>query len=137
VFSLVCRVGRLVEVRVESLETVEEVAQVEERFSEVVSAVRAQVIVCGDYRNLRLFAPAVADRFMAVMAGSNERVERSAVLLPRAGGTASLQISRIVRETRYRSRRAFRELAPLEGWLGQVLDETERARLGEFLRAAP
>ncbi|HJZ83840.1 MAG TPA: hypothetical protein VKN99_01665 [Polyangia bacterium] len=99
-FSLVCRVGRLVEVRVESLETVEEVAQVEERFSEVVGAVRAQVIVCGDYRNLRLFAPAVADRFMAVMAGSNE-------------------------------------LAPLEGWLGQVLDQAERARLGEFLRAAP
>ncbi len=134
---MVCRVGRLVEVRVESLETVEEVAQVEVRFSEVVSAVPAQVIVCGDYRNVRLFGPAVADRFMAVMAGSNPRVERSAVLLPRPGGTASLQISRIVRETRYRSRRAFRELPPLEAWLGEVLDEAERARLREFVRAAP
>ena len=74
----------------------------------------------------------MADVFRDMMATTNPRVERSAMLLP-PPSTQSLQIDRIARETRFAGRRTFRETAPLERWLAEVLDASERLRVHEFL----
>ena len=132
-FSIVSRVGRLVEIRIEDLDSVAEVERVGRRFLDVVAGVKKRrVVVCADYRRMRLLAARVADAFRDMMAGTNPRVERSAMLLP-APGTPSLQIDRIARETRHAGRRTFREAGALARWLGEILDATERRRVHEFL----
>src|SRR5262249_48773301 len=127
------KVGRLVEIRIEDLESVVAVQRVGCRFLDVVARVKKRrVVVCADYRRVRLLAARVADAFRDMMTGTNPRIERSAMLLP-PPGTPSLQIDRIARETRYVGRRTFREVAALERWLGEILDDSERARVHEFL----
>ena len=133
VFSIESKVGRLIEVRIEDLESVKEVELVGRRFLAVVAGVRKRrVVVCADYRQVHLLAARVADAFRDMMATTNPRVERSAMLLP-TPGTQGLQIDRIARETRYVGRRTFREPTALERWLGEVLDAAELRRVHEFL----
>jgi hypothetical protein len=133
VFSIESHVGRVIEVRIQDLETVKEVDLVGRRFLAVVAGVRkSRVIVCADYRGVHLLAARVADAFRDMMATTNPRVERSAMLLP-PPSTQSLQIDRIARETRYVGRRTFREASALERWLAEVLDSPERRRVHEFL----
>ena len=132
-FSIESKVGRLVEIRIEDLESVKEVELVGRRFLAVVAGVkRRRVVVCADYRQVRLLAARVADAFRDMMATTNPRVERSAMLLPPAS-TQTLQIDRIARETRFAGRRTFREAAALERWLCEILENAEIRRVREFL----
>ena len=132
-FLIGSKVGRLIEIRIEDLESVKEVESVGRRFLEVVAGVRSRkVIVCADYRQVHLLAARVADAFRDMMATTNPRIERSAMLLPPAS-TQTLQIDRIARETRYAGRRTFREPAALERWLGEVLVPAEMRRVHDFL----
>lgn len=41
---------------------------------------------------------------------------------------------RLVKETGLPQRRMFTDVEGLQDWLGEVLDDAERARLSEFLR---
>jgi len=133
VFSIESRVGRLVEIRIEDLDSVKEVELVGRRFLAVVAGVKKRrVVVCADYRQVRLLAARVADAFRDMMATTNPRVERSAMLLPPAS-TQTLQIDRIARETRFSGRRTFREEAALERWLSEILENPEMRRVREFL----
>ena len=132
-FSIESKQGRLIEIRIEDLETVAEVERVGRQFLAVVASVRTRrVVVCADYRRVRLLAARVADTFRDMMATTNPRIERSAMLLPPAS-TQTLQIDRIARETRYAGRRTFRETAALERWLAEVLGPAEQRRVHEFL----
>ena len=132
-FSIESKQGRLIEIRIEDLETVAEVERVGRQFLAVVAGVRTRrVVVCSDYRRVRLLAARVADSFRDMMATTNPRIERSAMLLPPAS-TQTLQIDRIARETRYAGRRTFREAAALERWLAEVLGPAEQRRVHEFL----
>jgi hypothetical protein len=133
VFSIESKQGRLIEIRIEDLETVSEVERVGRQFLTVVAGVRTRkVVVCADYRQVRLLAARVADAFRDMMATTNPRIERSAMLLPPAS-TQTLQIDRIARETRYAGRRTFREASALERWLAEVLGPAEQRRVHEFL----
>ena len=133
VFSIESRQGRLIEIRVEDLESVAEVEQVGRRFLAVVAGVRSRrVVVCADYRGVRLLAARVADAFRDMISTTNPRIERSAMLLPPAS-TQTLQIDRIARETRYAGRRTFRDTAALERWLSEVLGPSELRRVHDFL----
>ena len=132
-FSIESNVGRLVEIRIEDLDSVKEVELVGRRFLAVVAGVKKRrVVVCADYRQVRLLAARVADAFRDMMATTNPRVERSAMLLPPAS-TQTLQIDRIARETRFAGRRTFREASALERWLSEILENPEMRRVREFL----
>src|SRR5581483_6953141 len=97
-FSVSNHVGRLVETRVQFLASLDEVAQLGEQFREVASQLpHTQIVVCGDYRVLRVFAPDVAERFTAMLSRENARVELSALLCSPDHATSMLQIERTVK----------------------------------------
>jgi hypothetical protein len=125
--------GRLVATRLSSLASVDEVQNLGARFREVVSALPGQVVICGDYRGIRVFAPDVAERFSGMLTVANPRVERSAILLAPDAATAALQIERTVKQAANPARRTFRATGELETWLGELLDANEKKRLHEFL----
>jgi hypothetical protein len=133
-FSVNCHVGRLIETRLHALASLEEVAQLGERFRDVAARLpHAQLVICGDYRGLRVFAPEVAERFTTMLSRENARVERSAILCSPEHATSMLQIERTVKNAGSPSRRAFRVQPDLEAWLGEVLTDEEKARLSQFL----
>jgi hypothetical protein len=136
-FSVEHRRGRLIETRVQALASVAEVQQFGMRFRQVVSGltVPQQIVICGDYRAVRVFAPDVAERFAAMLVGANPRVERSGLLLDAEQAVAVLQLERTVRQAGNSSRRTFRAAAELETWLSEILDADEKKRLHEFLHA--
>ena len=133
-FEIASRVGRLVESRPEALQTVDDVRAFGDRFRHVVVGIDApQVVICGDYRDVRVLAPDVAEQLAAMLSAANPRVERSAVLCAADHPTALLQLERIVRMAGNPSRRTFREADELAAWLGEVLTADERQRLSRFL----
>jgi hypothetical protein len=134
-FSLEHRAGRLIETRASSVVTLEEVAAVGARFGEVVSKLVGQVVICADYRGLRVQSPDVAEKFVAMLIAANPCIERSAMLCSPDHATALLQIERAVKQAAKPSRRTFREAAEVSAWLGAVLTAEECARVSSFLRA--
>jgi L-fucose isomerase-like protein len=134
-FSVDNQVGRLIETRTSSLATLDEIAAFGARFREVAGKLPGQVVICGDYRGMRILSPDVADKFVAMLTAANPRVERSAILCSPDHATANLQIERTVKQAANPSRRTFRDAGELSAWLGQVLTVEERARLFTFLRA--
>jgi hypothetical protein len=135
-FSVEHRQGRLIETRLQSLANATEVAEFGARFRQVVGTLPPRpVIICGDYRGVRVFAPDVAERFSAMLVGANPRVERSGILLDADQAVAAMQIERTVKQAGNSSRRTFRAAAELVAWLGEVLDADEKKRLYAFLHA--
>jgi hypothetical protein len=134
-FSVGHYAGRLIETRASSLVTVDEVAAFGARFREVTGKLAGQVVICGDYRGLRVLSPDVAEKFVAMLTAANPRIERSALLCSPDHATAALQIERTVKQSAKASRRTFRDGAELAAWLGEVLSAEESTRLLTFLRA--
>ena len=133
-FTVEHHVGRLVETRTSQLGSLDEVAAFGARFREVAAALPApQVLICGDYRNMRILSPDVAERFVGMLTAANPRVERSAILCSPDHATALLQIERTVKQAANPSRRTFRDAGELVAWLGELLTADERARLAAFL----
>jgi len=133
-FSVENHSGRLIETRTSSLATLDEVSQFGARFREVAQANDdRRVVICGDYRGMRILAPEVAEKFVAMLMVNNPRIERSAVLCAADHPTSGLQLERTVRQAGNPSRRTFRDPAELTAWLGEVLTMEERTRLAMFL----
>ncbi len=134
-FSVESHTGRLVETRTSSLASLDEVSQFGARFREVAQGAGDRLlVVCGDYRGMRILSPEVAEKFVAMLTVNNPRIERSAVLCAADHPTAVLQLERTVRLAANPSRRTFRDPAELTAWLGEVLTMEERTRLALFLR---
>ncbi|HEY2748491.1 MAG TPA: hypothetical protein VGL86_27905 [Polyangia bacterium] len=133
-FTVEHHAGRLIETRTSHLASLEEVAAFGARFREIAGKLpAAQVVICGDYRGMRILSPDVAERFVAMLTAANPRVERSAILCSPDHATSLLQIERTVKQAANPSRRTFRDAGDLAAWLGQLLTDDERARLAEFL----
>lgn len=133
-FTVEHHVGRLIETRTSQLSSLGEVADFGARFREVATRLPTeQVVICGDYRGMRIFSPDVAERFVAMLTAANPRVERSAILCSPDHATALLQIERTVNQAANPSRRTFRDAGELAAWLGEVLTADERARVAAFL----
>jgi hypothetical protein len=136
VFSVENQRGRLIETRVQSLTNVAEVDAFGARFRQVLIALPPRpVVICGDFRSVRVFAPDVAERFSAMLVAANPRVERSAILLDAGQAMAGLQLERTVKQAGHNARRTFRATPELIAWLSEVLDADEKKRLHEFLHA--
>lgn len=135
-FTVEHRVGRLLETRTAQLSSLGEVADFGARFREIAGKLGTQqVVICGDYRGMRIFSPDVAERFVAMLTAANPRVERSAILCSPDNATSLLQIERTVKQAANPSRRTFRDAGELTAWLGEVLTADERARVAAFLTA--
>jgi hypothetical protein len=133
-----CRVveGRLLEIDV--AKGYEQVSDVDEMIVMIRSAVAlvpepTRLIIVADWRKCRLFSEQVATRAVAMLTGSAERIERSAILHGTDHATSLLQVFRLVKEASQTHRQLFTDRRELERWLGELLNEAERARLHAFL----
>jgi hypothetical protein len=124
--------GRLVEIHVTNLASLEEMGQFKKEVMDaVLHATKAIVVV--DLRQPRIFAPEVATALEEMLKRANPKIERSAVLLARDHAIFSLQLERIIREAGNPSRRTFRDPEQLKAWLKDALSIAEQVRLDHFL----
>jgi hypothetical protein len=127
------RVGRLIEIRVESPVTEEELSQFHDRIAKVIKPIKGQVATCTDLVGATVFLQPVAARWIEIIKQENPIVERNAILVGE-GAVFSMQVERIIRQAGFKNRKAFLAPAALTTWLGEILSVRERARLEQFLQ---
>jgi hypothetical protein len=131
-YTIENRVGRFVELRVESPVTDDELAQFPDTFAKVCKPIKGQVAVCTDFVGATVFAQSVTQRWIAIIKQDAPVVERNAVLLGE-GAVFSMQIERIIRQTGFKNRKTFLASTDLVAWLGEILTVRERTRLENYL----
>lgn len=132
-FHVQCRVGRLIEARLEWLNDASEIVQVQEAMNLAYAQAGAGAAVCADWRAVEVFSPEVGDALLELMRRGNGRFERSAVLLASANAIINLQVERLLREAANPARRAFRSAETQLAWLGEVLRSDELAQAKQML----
>lgn len=133
VYTVECRVGRLIEARLVSLRSVDEVIAFEQAMAAAFARAGARSVICADWRQANVMPPDVAARLRDLLTHGNAHLERSAVLLAREHATFNLQVERVVREAASPDRRTFRDPSPMLAWLDEILTPAERARARTFL----
>jgi hypothetical protein len=136
-FTVECNVGRVVEARVMTLRNADDVTQFAMAMRAEFMRARRKCMICADVRAIALLSPTVSDLMIGVLANGNPHLERSAILLPAKGAAFHLQAERLVRDSKCADRRTFRNPQEMAAWLGEVLDDGERARVWAFLSRAP
>jgi len=124
--------GRLVEVRLASPLSLEEVHQFALEYKAKASAIHGKYVGVVDITHATLFPAPVAEALIQLLSRAAEQVERTAVLVGE-GATFAMQVERIIRNAASPNRRAFRTVEPLRDWLREVLTVEERVRLARFL----
>jgi hypothetical protein len=124
--------GRLVEVRLATPLSLEEVHQFALEYTKKASAIHGKYVGVVDITHATLFPAPVAEALIQLLSRAAEQVERTAVLVGE-GATFAMQVERIIRNAASPNRRAFRSVDPLRDWLREVLTVEERVRLARFL----
>jgi hypothetical protein len=127
--------GRLVEVRVASPLTLEEVQQFVREHQEAVRHIPDRYVGVVDLLHARTFPAEVAESMIKLLSAMADRVERTAFLIGESAVFA-LQIERVLRAAANPNRKAFRDPGELVPWLAEVLTPDESARLSEFLNGS-
>ena len=133
-FHVECRVGRLVEVRPEKLQSIAAVKAIGAAIGRVMRELGTEALFCVDWRRLRVLAPEVATALAELLKGGNSRTLRSAALID-GRATFGLQMERVIREANNPSRRAFRDPVEMVEWLGELATPAESARARDFLNS--
>ena len=131
-FSSENREGKLIELRVVTPMSVEEMLDLQKTHFAVTSAVEGDYVVAVDLRRAQVFPPQITERFISLMSQLNPRLLRSAILINESA-VLGLQAERAIETAGHADRKAFRDPAALELWLGEVLSEREKGRLRNFL----
>ncbi len=126
------REGKLVELRVITPMSAEEMLELGKTHLEVTAGVDGDYAVAVDLRQAQVFPPLITERFIGLMSQLNPRLLRSAILINESA-VLGLQAERAMETAGHANRRAFRDPLELEQWLGEVLTEPEQARLRLFL----
>ena len=134
-----CRIvtGRLVEIDVAAgYRTVADIDQMMTLIARTTAAAPdgGRLVIAADWRPCDIFTPAVADRAVQMLTAPHMKlVARSAILHRAEAATSVMQVFRLVREAQFPHRKVFTEPSEMEAWLGEELDDAERARLRAFL----
>src|SRR4051794_35037176 len=129
-----CRVGRLVEARLYTLQTVDEVTAFQSAMRDAFRRAGPRSVICADWRAATLLAPDVADALMGLLRVGNAYFERSAILLGKDQAIFGMQVERVVREAASPTRRTFRDTLKMREWLAEVREVDEIRRMNEFFR---
>jgi hypothetical protein len=135
-FTVECRVGRLLEIRMTSPLELADVLDFRSLVTQRILEAPRPVIACTDLRRARIFAPEAAIELTAMMKHDNPKLLRNAFLVGESA-LFSLQIERLLREAGPLSRRTFRDTNEARQWLKDQLDEQERWRLSQFVIEYP
>ena len=132
-FRIEQSVGKLLEIQVANLASLEEMNQFRTQVMEAVVHAPGKAVAVVDLRQPRIFAPEVASALEEMLKRANPKIDRSAVLLARDHAVFSLQLERIIRDAGNPSRRTFRDADQLKAWLKDALTVPEQVRLDRFL----
>ena len=132
-YTIENRVGRLIELRVESPVTYEELLQFHDTLAKVCKPIRGQLSVCTDLAGATVFTQPVTKLWTSIIKQESPLVDRNAVLVGE-GAVFSMQVERIIREAGHQNRKAFLSPTELTAWLGEILTVRERTRLEAYLR---
>jgi len=132
-YTIEHRVGRLIELRVESPVTEEELLQFHDMLAKACKPIQGQIAMCTDLAGATVFTQPVTQRWMSIIKRDAPIVERNAVLVGE-GAVFSMQVERIIRNAGYKNRKTFLSPTALTTWLGEILTLAERTRLDAFLR---
>lgn len=133
-FTIERKVGRLVQTRLHTLRDVSEMRDMRDALMQVLRQVKGQVVICTDWTMLDLLSPELAQSIYELLATTNSKVLRGAILLNAEKATFNLQVERVIREAGNPSRRTFRSMSRMLDWLSEVLEPEELSSATEFLR---
>jgi hypothetical protein len=133
-------VGRLLEIRVAA--GYRSVADVDGMIALIGGQLRTlpadeKYSIAADWRPVHIMSPETSTRAREMLAQSNPRVKRSAILTLPEDSTTNLQVLRLVREAQNAERRHFTSASEMQRWLSEVLTTQEALRLAHFLGRAP
>jgi hypothetical protein len=128
-------VGRLVEVRIASPLTLDEIKQFTSEHQAVINRLARKYVGVVDLLQADVFPVPVAETLIQLLSTLAPQVERTAFLI-RDSALFALQVERVLRNSNNPNRHAFREPEALKEWLGEVLDPLEQSRLAQFVDAA-
>lgn len=135
VYTVENRIGRLIEVKLASPLTPEDVQEFVQKHVALMKHIPGKYVGVVNLLEAHVFPPAVAQALSQLLSGASSHVERSAMLI---GDSAvfSLQVERVIRDANNPNRRAFRNGGELVAWLGEVLTPGERRELERFVSEA-
>ena len=133
-FSSEHHVDNLVELRVVSPFSEQEMAQLVQRHVAVLQSVPTETfVVATDMRAAHVFPASITKKFISMMQVINPRLKRSAVLI-NGSAVLGLQAERAIAEAGHPDRRTFRDPESMIEWLGEELESSAKLRLRAFLR---
>lgn len=133
-FTIEHSVGRLVCTSIGELASLFEFAQIKAAVISTMQRAGNEVVVCTDWRRIRVFAPDIADALVAMFTVTNRRVLRGGILLGSSNATLGLQLERVLHSAHSKSRRSFDDPELMLTWLGEVLTAVELQCAKEFIR---
>ena len=125
-------VGHLVEIRVNRLDTVEEVKRFSDSIVRVASVTTDAVLIV-DLRTPTVFPQPVATALIELMTRANKVRRKTAIMTASEHAIFSMQLGRLVRQVGDPKRQAFNDPHELLDWVGEALTEAERKRAKEFI----
>ena len=125
-------VGRLVEVRIASPLTLDEVKQFTSEHHAIINKLARKYVGVVDLLQADVFPVPVAETLIQLLSTLAPQVERTAFLI-RESALFALQVERVIRNSSNPNRRVFREPEALKEWLGEILDPLEQGRLAQFV----
>jgi hypothetical protein len=128
-YTIDIKVGRLVESVMRGKVTREEIEAARNVAAGLAQRVQGLCVVIGDYRATKFLLGEDAEHLVQTLRLVNERIERSAIVVSASSAVGVLQTERVIREAKHPARRAFRDPHEAAAWLGEVLNDGERARL--------
>lgn len=128
--------GRLVEVKLASPLSLEEVQQFVQKHLAIMQKIPGgKYVGVVNLLEAYVFPPAVAEALSKLLSGTGSHVERSAFLIGESA-VFGLQVERVIRDANNPNRRAFHHGPELVTWLSEVLNFGERRELERFVREA-
>lgn len=128
-------VGRLLEVRLASPVTMEDVREFIAEHQAVTKRLARRYVGVVDLLQADVLPVPVVETLIQVMSATAPQVERTAFLV-RDSALFALQVERVIRNSNHTDRRAFRSSDDLQQWLGEVLDPLEQGRLAQVVDLA-
>jgi hypothetical protein len=134
-YSVENHAGRLIEVKLASPLTLDEVQEFTRKHLAVMERIPGKYIGVVNLLGAHVFMPAVAEGLSKLLAAAASHVERSAYLIGESA-IFSLQVERVIRESDSPNRRAFRNGRELVTWVSEILTPPEQTELERFIREA-
>jgi hypothetical protein len=128
--------GRIVEVHVERLATVADVASLHAQVMEAIRHTGNEAVICADHRLASPLSTEVADAWSRAMRRRTGRPTRGAILLDPLNTVYNLQLERVVQCAGIPVR-LFADTRGFLDWVGEALTPSERDLLRDLFSDEP